>query len=152
MGSGALVLVWSHLSCEAQSTSICILPSGNNKKRTLRELPDAITFDSFVRSTRIVCRSLTTFRGPCAANCRTRFGTTDSPKNASFPEFRGFSILLKKNKIWIYFLKWYYNDEKKPRSLQDPRSPVAGPIMSSNADRKMPKEVQHEDFPGGHPS
>ena len=35
---------------------------------------------------------------------------------------------------------------KKPRSLRDPRSPVAGPIMSSNADRKMPKEVQHEDF------
>ena len=33
-----------------------------------------------------------------------------------------------------------------------PRFPVAGPIMSSNADRKMPKEVQHEDFPGGHPS
>ena len=41
---------------------------------------------------------------------------------------------------------------KKPRSLRDPRSPIAGPIMNSNADRKMPKEVQHKDFPGGHPS
>ena len=41
---------------------------------------------------------------------------------------------------------------KKPRSLRDPRSPVAGPIMSCNAGRKMPKEVQDQDFPGGHPS